>query len=301
MLPADAAVGAWDVTVTNPDDESATLVGGFTIRMPPVTVLSITPNTGLRGSTVPVTIGGTEFAAGATVTLTKSGQPDIVATSVVVVSPATITCSLELPATAAPGAWNVVVAIPDGRSGTLVNGFTITLPPITGDLGGTRHRHPGHHRPGHHHRHAVRARRDHRPAHPRRGANHLRHGHRRRLPGADHLLVCPAGDRAPRSLQRGRDQPRPDHALPNGFTIEPPLAVLSIAPNTGVRGTTVPVAITGSPVRAGATVSLVRLNTLTIPGTGVVVKSPTQITCSFALPALTNTGAWNVVVTIPAT
>ncbi len=300
-LPGDAAIGTWDVVVTNPDGESASKDDAFTIKMPLLTVTSITPNTGLRGTTVPVTIGGTEFASGATVTLTKSGQAGIVATDVVVVSPATITCTLELPPAAASGAWNVVVTnpSPDDRSGTLANGFTITLPtitviaiePNTGIRGttvpvtvtgtefetGTT---------------TVKLTRAGASTISATGVN---------VASSTQItctLVVPAT--APLGAYNvvvtnaGRSQ-----TLPNGFTIEPPLAVLAIEPNTGVRGTTVPVAITGSRFEPGTAVSLVRIDTAEIPGTNVVVKSPTEITCAFALPALADTGAWNVVVTSP--
>ena len=299
VLPADAAVGTWDVVVTNPDGERASKDDAFTIKMPPVTVLSITPNTGLRGTTVPVTIGGSEFVTGATVTLTKSGQPGIVATNVVVVSPGAITCTLELPSTAASGAWNVVVAIPDGRSGTLTNGFTITLPSITiisiapntgiqgrtvpVTINGTQFE------SGTISVQLTRA-----------GASTI--SATSIVVASPTQITCSFALPATAALgaynvvvsNLGRSA-----TLPNGFTVEPPLAVTAIAPNTGVRGTTVPVAITGSRFEAGATVSLVRLDTLTIPGTSVVVKSPTEITCAFVLPPLTDTGAWNVVLTNP--
>ncbi len=297
VLPADAAIGTWDVVVTTPDDESAALVNGFTIKMPPVTVLSITPNTGLRGTTVPVTIGGTEFASGATVTLTKSGQSAIVGTNVVVVSPGTITCTLELPPDAASGAWNVVVANPDGRSGTLSGGFTITLPPITvtaiapntGIQGTT-----------------VPVTVTGTQFESGTTSVTLTRAGSTTISATNIVVVSPTiitcalvlpptatlGARNVVVTNLGRTA-----TLANGFTIEPPLAVAAIAPNTGGRGTTVQVAITGTRFEPGATVSLVRLDTLDIPGTNVVVRSPTEISCEFVLPPLLDTGAWNVVVT----
>ena len=60
-------------------------------------VTSITPNTGMQGSTVAITnLAGTEFRPGATVRLTRSGSADIPATNVVVVSPTRITCQFGI-------------------------------------------------------------------------------------------------------------------------------------------------------------------------------------------------------------
>lgn len=95
---------------------------------PAPTVTSITPNSGQNTGTVHITnLAGSNFQPGATVKLAKSGQADINATSVVVVNSSQITCDFNL-AGAATGAWNVVVTNPDMQSGTLANGFTVTLP-----------------------------------------------------------------------------------------------------------------------------------------------------------------------------
>jgi hypothetical protein len=79
------------------------------------TITSISPNSGSVNGGTAVTITGTNFVAGATVTL--GGTP---ATNVVVVSGTSITATT--PAHAA-GAVNVVVT-DSGGSGTLTNGFT---------------------------------------------------------------------------------------------------------------------------------------------------------------------------------
>jgi hypothetical protein len=90
------------------------------------TVSGITPGSGVRGTTVNITdLAGTDFAEGATVKLTRSGRPDIIAASVVVASSAQITCTFHLTGATA-GQWNVVVTNPDAQSGTLTNGFTVT-------------------------------------------------------------------------------------------------------------------------------------------------------------------------------
>ena len=124
-----AAAGAWNVTVTNPDSQAATLINGFTVTLPAPTVASITPLSSLNNASANITdLAGTWFVNGAAVKLTKAGQPDITATNVVRVSAARITCTFPVSG-AAPGAWNVSVTNPDTQSATLINGFTVIPPP----------------------------------------------------------------------------------------------------------------------------------------------------------------------------
>jgi hypothetical protein len=123
-----AAAGAWNVVVTNPDTQSGTLTNGFTVTSPTIlapVVTSINPNTAENTGSIPVSITGSNFIVGGTVKLTKSGQPDINATSVNVSNATLIFCNLNLTGAAA-GTWNIVVTNPDTQSGTLTNGFTVT-------------------------------------------------------------------------------------------------------------------------------------------------------------------------------
>ncbi len=84
-----------------------------------------TPNSAPNSGTVDITnLAGLGFQDGATVKLTKAGQPDIDATSVVVASFTQITCSADLTGVA-PGAWDITVTNPDGQWGTLTEGFTV--------------------------------------------------------------------------------------------------------------------------------------------------------------------------------
>lgn len=90
-------------------------------------VTSITPATGENTGTVNITnLAGTNFQTGATVKLSKSGQTDILATSVVVVSSTQITCTLDLTGRAT-GLWDLTVTNTDGRAGTLPSAFTIAF------------------------------------------------------------------------------------------------------------------------------------------------------------------------------
>jgi hypothetical protein len=124
--------------VTNPGSQAGTLPAAFTVTYPPPllgnaapTVTSITPNSGPNSGSVSITaLVGTGFLPGATVKLTKSAQPDIVAAGVTVVNPTTITCTFNLVGAAA-GAWDVTVTNTDTKSGILVGGFTVTNPAPT--------------------------------------------------------------------------------------------------------------------------------------------------------------------------
>ena len=92
---------------------------------------SITPSTGVNTGPVAITdLEGTAFVNGATVTLTRTGEADIVATGVTVVNSTTITCTLDITAAAA-GLWNVTVENTDFQSATLIDGFNITNPAPT--------------------------------------------------------------------------------------------------------------------------------------------------------------------------
>ena len=128
------AQGDWDVVVTNPNTQSATLTNGFTVILSasaPI-ITSLTPGSGFNNTSLNTTIAGSGFGVGAAVKITKLGQTDITASSVTVVSANKITCTLPISGIAA-GAWNVTVTNPDTQSYTLVNGFTVlaAAPSIT--------------------------------------------------------------------------------------------------------------------------------------------------------------------------
>jgi len=113
-------------TLTESDADGARWI--YPGQIPAPAIAGITPNSGYTGSAVQITdLAGTGFQNGATVRLTRSGQPDIVATGVSVVSSSRIACTLDLTGKQA-GAWNVVVTNPDGQSATLPQGFTVRTP-----------------------------------------------------------------------------------------------------------------------------------------------------------------------------
>ncbi len=123
--------GTVDVIVTNPNGLSDTLSHSFEfIGIPPV-MTSIDPNTGTQLGGTSVTIVGSSFQSGLTVTF-----GDSTATDMFVESSDTITAaSPAYPA----GTVDVIVTNPNGLSDTLSSGFTfVSVPDIVGDFDGDK-------------------------------------------------------------------------------------------------------------------------------------------------------------------
>ena len=114
------SAGAVDVTITNADGQFSTLPSAFTYRSGP-TLTSISPQAGpLTGGTV-VTLSGSNFIAGASVTL--RGVP---CSAVTVVSATQITCTTPVNTA---GAVDVTVINPDSQSSTLASSYVYQAPP----------------------------------------------------------------------------------------------------------------------------------------------------------------------------
>ena len=89
-------------------------------------VTDITPGKGATGTTVSITeLDGQNFQTGATVSLIKTGEPDIPATNVNVKSAGTITCTFAIPSGTTTGFWDILVKNPDGQAHQYHNGFDI--------------------------------------------------------------------------------------------------------------------------------------------------------------------------------
>ncbi len=117
------AAGTVNVVVTNTDSQTGTLTSGYTYGNPKPTVTTISPTSGPASGGTPVTITGTGFLAGATVSLGGTA-----ATGVTVVSSTSITATT---AAHAAGTVNVVVTNTDSQTGTLTNGYTYGNPKPT--------------------------------------------------------------------------------------------------------------------------------------------------------------------------
>lgn len=101
---------------------------GLAAKTPPPVLLSLLPAIGSSAGGTPVTLTGSGFQAGATVTFGGSA-----ATSVTVVNSTSITCVTPAHAVATV---NVTVANPDGQSSTLVNGYSYIYTGIIPDIVG---------------------------------------------------------------------------------------------------------------------------------------------------------------------
>jgi PKD repeat protein len=120
-IAAAAAVGPRDVTITNPDAQSGTLSGAFTVTLPPQ-VTSVTPNSAAQGQTLNVVVQGNNFQPGAAC----SFGGGITANACTFNSSTQITATLSIGATAFLGARDVTITNPDTKSGTLSGGFSVT-------------------------------------------------------------------------------------------------------------------------------------------------------------------------------
>ncbi|MCB0307126.1 MAG: T9SS type A sorting domain-containing protein, partial [Calditrichaeota bacterium] len=123
--------GQYDVTLTNPDGQFATVVNGLTItdQFPPHIFL-IDPDSAEVGTSVAVTITGGNFQAGAT-----AGIGTVALSNLTVVNEFTITG--DSPSTLPAGLYNVRVVNPDGQFDQLITAFRVYSPVgIEDDLNG---------------------------------------------------------------------------------------------------------------------------------------------------------------------
>lgn len=114
-----------------PDGGTSIISATLTPNTPSPTITSSTPPNGYNTSTVSITyLAGSGFATTGgipAVVLMKTGQTNITATSVSVVSSSQITCTFDITNKQA-GYWNIIVTNPDGQYGTLTNGFEVKNP-----------------------------------------------------------------------------------------------------------------------------------------------------------------------------
>ena len=122
VTPAHAT-GVVAVQVTNVDGQSGQLNNAFTyVTAPAPTVASVSPASGPLGGGNVVTVAGTGFLPGATVTFGGTGS-----TLVAVLSGTQLTA--RVPAASVPGAVTVRVTNTDGRSGSRTAAYTYLGPP----------------------------------------------------------------------------------------------------------------------------------------------------------------------------
>jgi hypothetical protein len=117
-----AALGARDVTVTNPNGGIGICVGCFTVNAKPV-LTSVTPSSRPRGAShQTVTLAGSGFQSGLAVSMSGTG----VTVAVVAVTATTATLDVSVAANAATGNRTVTVTNPDGGTVAKTNAFKVT-------------------------------------------------------------------------------------------------------------------------------------------------------------------------------
>jgi hypothetical protein len=132
VIAANATPGPRNVTVTTAGGTSSPLT--FTINPGVPTLTAVSPAKGVRGTTVPVTITGSNFVSGST-TITGTPAPGagdpIIAQNVVVSSSTSLTANLVVPATHGTLAQPLTVTTPAGTSGPIQFLVTRDIPTLT--------------------------------------------------------------------------------------------------------------------------------------------------------------------------
>ncbi|MHC5020911.1 MAG: IPT/TIG domain-containing protein, partial [Planctomycetota bacterium] len=124
--PSTATPGAVTVVVTNPDTGAATLTNGFIYTSgaaPAPQVTSIVPTYGPTGGSTTITVTGSGFQTGLTVTVGGAAATNIVVTSAT-------TMTFDTP-TGTTGSATIVITNPDTQSVTVTNGFSYGTPAPT--------------------------------------------------------------------------------------------------------------------------------------------------------------------------
>jgi IPT/TIG domain-containing protein len=274
--PAEAP-GPRAVTVTTAGGTSGPQT--FTVvTPPPPTLTSVSPNQGIRGTTVTVTLTGTDFVIGASTSVVVDGSGvAVVDNSVTVNSSTSLTARFAIDVAAAPGPRAVTVTTVGGTSGAQT--FTVVTPPpptltsVSPDQGvrGT----------------VVTL--------TLTGTNFVAgQGGTTVLVGA---LTVPSINVAVHSSTSltavflldvaAAPGPRPVTVTTGGgtsgaqtFTVvtPPPPTLTSVSPDSGIRGTVVTVALTGTNFVPGLVGTTVSVGGVTVPAVNLNVNSSTSIT-----------------------
>ncbi|RPI38630.1 MAG: hypothetical protein EHM53_08465 [Methanoregulaceae archaeon] len=138
VIPSDAAVGAWDVTVTNPDGKSDTFTNIFTVRRDTsvvgttastfsgsVPITALDPPFATSRNSYDVIITGKKFQNNARVMLQKEGKSNIEADTVIVNSDTQIRCIFNSIPSGSMGFWDIVITNPDATYGRWAGGLEI--------------------------------------------------------------------------------------------------------------------------------------------------------------------------------
>ena len=120
-----AEKGSYNLVVTNPDGQSDTEVGAFTITDPIPVISGVSPSQGAINEVLSLIINGQNFKDAVKVSIIKSSN-EIVCTSPVSTDSTKILCNIDLKGAVA-GDWDVTVLnIDDQQKGTWNQKFQVT-------------------------------------------------------------------------------------------------------------------------------------------------------------------------------
>jgi len=125
-IPANATAGTYFVAVSTPQGgDSNSLPFRVSTRVP--TLTSISPASGLRGSSTPVTLTGTNFSSSSGPTILGVNAPGITASNVKVVNDTTLTATINVAPATSLGNYPVTVSTPAGGTSNAVT-FSVNPP-----------------------------------------------------------------------------------------------------------------------------------------------------------------------------
>jgi hypothetical protein len=131
-VPGSLAPGTGDLTVTNPDNQSGTLAGAFTVLSPdPPSLTSVSPGQGPNDSPVTLDILGANFAPEITASL-RLDDTDVPLWDLVFVNSTRLRALV--PVSTAMGLYDLVVINPDSQSAVLPGAYQVLEPAASNDL-----------------------------------------------------------------------------------------------------------------------------------------------------------------------
>ena len=120
--------GSYNLVVTNPDGQSDSRQGIFTVGAVGPVIAGVYPVTGAMNKKIPLTLSGQNFRNEVKVSFTKNST-ELVCDNPLSMESSKISCTLDLAENrgASPGEWTVmIINIRDGQRGTWVKKFVIT-------------------------------------------------------------------------------------------------------------------------------------------------------------------------------
>jgi hypothetical protein len=135
--PSDATPGSWDIVVTNPSGQygiysnlfsihgSANPTATTTTSSGGIGITSINPTFVATSNTyLPITVYGSNFQDSITAKLTRSGNSDIIATTISRTDTTQMRCFFTIPPLS-QGTWSLVLTNTDGTTGRLEDVFDV--------------------------------------------------------------------------------------------------------------------------------------------------------------------------------